>query len=178
MPKLSKKLNKAFTLIELLIVIAIIGLLSSIVLASLAQARMKARDAKRIADLNQIRVALELYYNDYGYYPQSACGWDCNGYYYSTDSGWTTFATTMAPYINLPKDPINNAAGPWNTGNYSYAYGNVGKTTYKAQYDLTTQLEDPNNPNRCAVRNYVFYFDNRLWCNGGGYSSQIYEASN
>jgi prepilin-type N-terminal cleavage/methylation domain-containing protein len=71
---------RGFTLIELLVVIAIIGLLSSVVLASLNTARMKARDAKRMADIRQIQNALELYYDVHGYYPTSdndGCGgWD------------------------------------------------------------------------------------------------------
>ncbi len=55
--------QKGFTLIELLVVIAIIGILASIVLASLNTARKKSRDARRIADLNQIRLAEELYFD-------------------------------------------------------------------------------------------------------------------
>lgn len=57
---------QGFTLIELLVVIAIIGLLSSVVLVSLNSARMKARDARRIVDLKQIRLALEMYYDQFG----------------------------------------------------------------------------------------------------------------
>ena len=52
-----------FTLIELLVVIAIIGILSSVVLASLNSARQKGRDARRISDLKQIQLALELCYD-------------------------------------------------------------------------------------------------------------------
>ncbi len=52
-----------FTLIELLVVIAIIGVLASIVLASLNSARQKSRDARRIADVKQLQLALELYYD-------------------------------------------------------------------------------------------------------------------
>jgi len=169
-----------FTLIELLVVISIIGLLSSIILSSLNSARMKARDSRRIADLNQIKLALELYFDANGYYPQSNCGWDCNGYRYSTDSSWDLLAADLRPYIKtLPKDPRNNCAGPWNAGCFSYAYGNVGRNTQRVQYDLTAQLEDTSHPQRCGVKGWRWYFDNRYWCTafGGSYSNQIYEAS-
>ena len=52
--------NKAFTLVELLVVIAVIGLLASIVLVSLGPARAKARDAARISDVRQMSTALEI----------------------------------------------------------------------------------------------------------------------
>jgi len=104
-----------FTLIELLVVISIIGVLASTVLASLDSVREKARDSRRISDLNQIRVALELYFADHGYYPASPCGWDCNNYRYSySASSWATLAAELAPYIDpLPIDPINNNCPPW-----------------------------------------------------------------
>jgi len=61
--------SPGFTLIELLVVIAIIGLLSSVVLASLNNARSKARDARRLGDIRQIQLALELFYDDKKEYP-------------------------------------------------------------------------------------------------------------
>lgn len=64
-----KKDKKGFTLIELLVVIAIIGLLSTLAVVALGNARQKARDAKRIADLKSIMTALELYNTDVGSYP-------------------------------------------------------------------------------------------------------------
>jgi type II secretory pathway pseudopilin PulG len=42
-----------------------------VVLASLSSAREGARDARRLQDMNQIRTALELYYNDNGEYPRN-----------------------------------------------------------------------------------------------------------
>jgi len=61
--------KRGFTLIELLVVIAIIGILSSVVLASLNSARKKGRDARRIADVKQLQLALELYYDQNQTYP-------------------------------------------------------------------------------------------------------------
>jgi prepilin-type N-terminal cleavage/methylation domain-containing protein len=57
------KQQRGFTLIELLVVIAIIGILSSVVLASLNGARKKGRDARRISDVKQIQLALEMFYD-------------------------------------------------------------------------------------------------------------------
>ena len=53
--------SRGFTLIELLVVMAIIGVLSSVVLASLNSARIKGRDSRRISDLKQLQIAIELY---------------------------------------------------------------------------------------------------------------------
>ncbi len=174
----NNKIKKSgFTLIELLVVIAIIGVLSSVVLASLNTARMKARDSRRISDLKQIKLALELYYDTNGYYPPSNCGWDCNGYRYSYSPGsWNLLAAELSPYIStLPVDPINSGGAPWINTYYSYSYGNVGRTTYAAQYDLSARLEDPNNPQRCAIKQWKYYMNMNPWC--GPYSSLMYEAS-
>lgn len=61
--------QKGFTLIELLIVIAIIAILSTIGLISFSSASQKGRDARRTADVEQLRAALELFRSDCGNYP-------------------------------------------------------------------------------------------------------------
>lgn len=55
-----KKNGAGFTLIELLVVISIIGLLVSLVLVSTRGTRGKARDARRITDMQQIFTAQEI----------------------------------------------------------------------------------------------------------------------
>ena len=92
--------TKGFTLIELLVVIAIIGILASIVLASLDSARKKGRDARRIADIKQLQLALELYYDSCNAFPGALV----NGIAGSACSG------LVGPgYISvIPTDPGNN----------------------------------------------------------------------
>ncbi|MDO8510415.1 MAG: type II secretion system protein, partial [bacterium] len=63
---------KGFTLIELLVVVAIIAILSAVVIANLGDARKRSRDGKKIADVKQIQLALELYFNKYGEYPKNS----------------------------------------------------------------------------------------------------------
>jgi len=63
---LGKKGLRGFTLIEILVVIAIIGLLSTVIAAPITQARKKGRDGKKIADIRQIVNALQQYADDNG----------------------------------------------------------------------------------------------------------------
>jgi type II secretion system protein G len=169
-------MSKAFTLIELLIVIAILGIVTTVVAVSFTNSQKQARDLQRKSDLKQIRTALELYYNDNGFYPPSACGYDCNAYHYSTEGD--DWIPGLAPYMNgkVPHDPWNTGVAPWLDG-YTYAYGNVGKNTYPDKFDLTALLESTKDPSRCAVKCWKLYFDNQNWCCGGIYSNQIYEDS-
>lgn len=60
--------RKAFTLIELMIVCAILGVLATIVVINVLGAKAKSRDAKRMADVETIASAFHLYYADKGTY--------------------------------------------------------------------------------------------------------------
>lgn len=112
--------NKGFTLIELLVVIAIIGILSSVVLASLNSARTKSRDARRLSDVGQVKLALELFFDDNGNYPISASAANISTALLGLVSGNHIGA--------LPADP-NNTTNPYfyisDSGGSIYCVGAV-----------------------------------------------------
>ncbi len=122
-----KRADIGFTLIELLVVIAIIGVLSSIVLASLNNARQKSRDVRRISDLKQIQLALELYFDANSKYPVASAGCDA-----STDNGLEVMEGTQIPQV--PRD-----AGSSDT---CYRYATVKDDTKPTTYHLGGRLED------------------------------------
>ncbi len=100
--------QNGFTLIELLVVIAIISILAVTVAVSIGGARNQAKNARRLADLRNIRTALEIYYNDYSNYPDSGGDWD--GVYTLWGDATTDWIPGLAPtYIDaLPRDPRND----------------------------------------------------------------------
>ena len=57
-----QKFTAGFTLVEMVVVLAIIGIVTSIVLMSMSTARSQSRDKKKISDVKSIQLALELYY--------------------------------------------------------------------------------------------------------------------
>lgn len=68
-------IKKGFTLVELLIVIAIVGILIAVGTASFLTASKQSRDTRRKADIEQIRQALEIYRSEIGAYPLSSTSW-------------------------------------------------------------------------------------------------------
>ena len=68
--KITEKLNqKGFTLIELMIVIAIIGILAAIAIPQFASYRRKAYNSAALSDLKTVKTTLEAYYADNQFYP-------------------------------------------------------------------------------------------------------------
>ena len=61
--------QKGFTLVELLVAVGIIGVLASVSLVSINSVRAKARDAKRISEIQQMQKGLEAFYSNNGSYP-------------------------------------------------------------------------------------------------------------
>lgn len=110
--------NLGYTLIEILVVATIIGLLMAIGSSGYSQFTKQSRDARRKADLENIRAALEMYRSNNSYYPS------------------TTSALSPDYIGTLPTDPLSGQ---------SYLYGYLpspgGCTTACTDYTLGTYLE-------------------------------------
>ena len=133
----SRSMKVGFTLIELLVVIAIIGVLASIVLASLNTARRKSRDARRISDIKQIQLALELFFDaqpTVTYPVGQVIGAGCTTLFYGLN-----VLQTGGFMPQIPLDP-NNA-----TPDNCYRYVTPGTATPQSTYHLGAKLEDGAN---------------------------------
>ncbi len=132
------KKQAGFTLMELIVVMAILGLLATIGLNSFRSSQLKSRDGKRKSDLEQVQRALEMYHNDYGRYPDSSNGQIVINL---TAIAWgdeMRDANTL--YMKeLPKDP---------SGNPEYCY--LFEAGPPAGYKLYAKLENSQDPKRAG----------------------------
>ena len=130
-------MRRGFTLIELLVVISIIGVLIGLSMFGLQGARESARDARRKADLEQIRSGVEIYKSD------------CNGYPIKTPAGMlednlmgkgtpSSCAVTNTYITKTPEDPVSP--------NQSYLYYSADGITY----EICASLEGGGTVQTCG----------------------------
>lgn len=127
---------RAFTLIELLIVIAIVGLLAVASIVILNQARIKSRDAKRVSDIQVIRAGLEQHWLEKASYPTTASqvSLGTGNYAVLSSNGFEATLTGRSYLAKVPTDPkssiyylyqcTNGSAG------YTIQFTTEGVTTY------------------------------------------------
>lgn len=123
--------KSGFTLIEVLIVVAIIGLLASVVLVGLGSFRTRGRDTRRVADLHEVQKGVELYYAKNNAYP-NVSSWDQLQQELTGPSAGLGIA-------RISDDPLAPAR------HYFYGAGNAAGAGPQS-YVLGADLEDPNNP--------------------------------
>jgi prepilin-type N-terminal cleavage/methylation domain-containing protein len=147
--------NKAFTLIELITVIAIIAILASLIILSYNNSRARARDAKRQSDLRSVQTGLNIYADEFDFYPDAPsyrttlCGLNADGF------------TTGALFCNKdamsleswPEDPRCNSQTGLNCDKFppasggalqDYAYGYI-TTDRGSSYVLSASMETGAN---------------------------------
>jgi len=144
-------MQKAFTLIEILVVVTIIGLLALAGLVSYSQFMKQSRDARRKADIELVRSALEMYRSVNNAYPTSI---PITGLPWGGDLVDQLVPTGI--YMKkIPTDPHSN-------DDYSYYYStDANGTTYTlgAHFESTTSgcspaLSSPSCQPAAAVCNY------------------------
>lgn len=145
------KVQRGFTLVELLIVIAIVGILAAIGLIALRGGREKARDAQRQSNLDTIKSAMLLFYDDHDQtYPfPSDGGTQCNRAELASGSSDACFATptdglrdVMINYLkSIPAPVVAADLG----GDNSFWYVNDGTPgvtpTVPTRYAIATVME-------------------------------------
>ncbi len=122
--------QQAFTFIEILVVVTIIGLLTAAGSVSYSQFIKQSRDAKRKVDIEQIRAAIEMYRSNNGSYPLNGSGVDKVDVTTCSTSGLTD--SSLNTYLSkTPNDPKCN-----NTPSVKYYYQSAGPT-----YSIGANLE-------------------------------------
>ncbi|MFA7050278.1 MAG: prepilin-type N-terminal cleavage/methylation domain-containing protein [Patescibacteria group bacterium] len=107
-----KTKERGFTLIELLVVIAIIGILATLAVVALQQARSRARDSKRMADMKQVQTALELFFNENGRYPTTE----------EWNSGTIVSSASQETFMHSIPSAPTPADGDCTSASNAYAY--------------------------------------------------------
>lgn len=144
---------RAFTLLELLIVIVILGVLASVISGNFLSSLKKGRDARRKADLQEVQKALEIYYENNGKYPTSL-----NFGSSLSDSS----KTYMQKLPTDPKSPACEYKYITNTDNPTYYYllSTIENNLDQSYGVSQTGYEDPSNPGsklQCGSCDCKFY---------------------
>ncbi len=172
------KRSDAFTLIELLIVVAIIGILAAIAVPNFLNAQIRAKVARAEADQRSIGTALEAYQLDNNAYP---IGQAQPGDGFGLDK-----LTSPTPYMSsLPTDPFEfkgevTAGGfgwfPAVIPNYVYLYHKGGSQSLSRDYFYNIgQLQSPNAAPPRIVDKWQL---RSLGPNGQGDYALAYDPSN
>jgi type IV pilus assembly protein PilE len=126
-----------FTLVELLIVIAILAILATVSFANFTTSRIKAKDISRKSDLQTIAKSLEAYVNDHRAYPSS----DASGRIVCKPTGTPSYCA-WGEIFSDSTGTIYAAKLPSDPGGYNYYYVTSG-----TGYNLYTHLENAQDPN-------------------------------
>jgi len=140
-------MKRGFTLVELLVVMAIISILATVIIGGFRSSQMRGRDAQRKSDLKQIANALEIFFTDYGKYPPAsgtqvaacsynpgtgaglACLWGSRTSTGTITDGKTTYMRTV------PADPLTSQ-------NYVYRVSST-----QNMFQLFARLENSQDKN-------------------------------
>lgn len=142
-----KKAKKGFTIIELLIVIAIIAILAGLVLNNFQGAQAKARDTQRVTDVNNIHSKLEEYHNENGFYPETIAAATITTLFPGIDkeSAVDPRGSNIASQTAVANAAALNSTSPGTGTTANYHYTPYGCTNTECiGYQLKTGIEKPS----------------------------------
>lgn len=150
---------KAFTLVELMIVVAIIGVLATTLLPVLNGAQERARDGGRVASLNQVATALATFNSDAGQFPlaTATAGADSTGFLNCLSNGSGATASDLALLLKggmAPLDPqrqslAGNCAQRGAYGYFPLQKEAIDRTSFVLVVDVETAKK--GNYNYCTA---------------------------
>jgi prepilin-type N-terminal cleavage/methylation domain-containing protein len=106
----AQKSSAGFTLLELLIVIAVLGILAAIAIQNVALYRARSVDASMRSDLRNAAMAMESYYGEFLAYPSTDAALLLNGYRRTTGVTLTINLTTPSTYTLTAARPSGSQA--------------------------------------------------------------------
>ncbi|OPZ07382.1 MAG: Type II secretion system protein G precursor [candidate division BRC1 bacterium ADurb.BinA364] len=98
--------RNAFTLIELLIVVAIIAILAAIAVPNFLEAQTRAKVSRAKSDMRTIAVGLEAYCTDWNYYPIGKTNAGKGVWKFPLSQRLVPLTTPMAYITSIPRDPF------------------------------------------------------------------------
>lgn len=155
--------QRGFSLIELLIVVAIILIIAAIAVPNLIQARIAANEASAVSSVRQIKTSEILYSGAYptiGYAVQLS---DLGGPEPCTPS---TTTACMVP------DPLSSA-GPGTQGKSGYVFSAIGSASSGSINDTFVVGAAPLNPNMTGTRLFCTANDNAIRADPGPGSTPV-----
>lgn len=139
MMKFIKKNKKGFTLVELIVVIAILGILAAVVVPRVGEFRNQANISHDRSTLRTVQGAINMYHAQHGRWPGQAVP-PATGYATGFVAGpllanYTALATPLAPFLDLQDGP-DTGTDP----DMPIARSSDGVTLREFQYDPDSGL--------------------------------------
>ena len=118
--------GKGFTIIELLIVVAIIGILATLMLVSYSHTLKKSRDARRVSDIESVKLACNMFADKNGGYPIGA---------------WIDLESDLEDYVDVANinDPKSSL----------YSYGYTGVDGSDCSFEYYSEVEEGDKTVQC-----------------------------
>ena len=164
---MNTKKQFGFSLIELLIVVAIILIIAAIAIPNFLRARMAANESSAAASVRDIKTAEILYYNAY----------PSIGYATAlTDLGGAEPCTPSATSACMVSDPLSTA-GPSTPGKSGYVFSAIGSSSGGGKNDIFVIGSAPVNPGVTGTRLFCTTNDNAMRVDPGPGSTPVTDVA-